>query len=298
MNKVDFIWMDGKMVAWEEAKTHVLTHTLHYSGGAFEGIRFYETEQGSAIFRLPEHLKRLYYSASCLDIKIKYTPEQLTEAIFKLIKKNKIKEGYIRPLAYYGYGKMGLDTRGAPSNIAIACWPWGAYLEKKAIRAQISSFIRIHQKSTFVEAKLCGHYLNSIVSGMEAHKNGYDEAILMDYKGNVAEGPGENIFIVKNKVLMTPKRGSILPGITRDSILKIAKDLKLKTKECTITKKTLMNADEIFYTGTAIEVAPIMVINKKKFIKKNTISDQLKKTYYDVVRGKNNRYTKWLTFIK
>ena len=300
IHKVSKIWMDGKLVSWDNAKIHILTHTLHYGGGAFEGIRFYDAEQGSAIFRLKEHIDRLFYSCKAIHIKVPFSKKVITDAIIKLIKINKVKSGYIRPLVYYGYGKMGLDPRGCPVNVAIAVWPWGAYLGTKPVKTKISSFIRIHPKSTYADAKLCGHYVNSMLASLEIHGKGYDEAILMDHEGNLAEGPGENVFIVKNNVLMTPPEGAILPGITRNSLLEIAKNLKIKTKITKITRKQLFAADEAFFSGTAAEVSAIKSIDNRKIGNGQIgpITKQLKDNFTQAIHGKIPKYRKWLTFIK
>ncbi len=292
--------MDGKFIDWNKAKIHVLTHTFHYGGGAFEGIRFYETENGPAIFRLNDHIKRLFYSAGVLEMDVPYTIKQIENAIIELIKRTKISSGYIRPIIYFGYGKMGLDPREAPVNTAIAVWPWGAYLGTKPVKAKISRFIRIHPKSTYSEAKLCGHYVNSILASLDAHRNKAGEAILLDYKGNVAEGPGENIFIVKKGTLMTPKKGSILAGITRISIMKIAKDLKIPCKETTVTKRALLSADEAFYSGTAAEVSPIGYIDGKIIGngKQGPVTAIIKKSFLNAVHGKLPQYQNWLTYVK
>lgn len=300
MQTVSKIWLNGRLIPWDKAKIHLLTHTFHYGGGAFEGIRFYDTSRGPAVFRLRDHLKRLYYSSSVLDMKIPFTIDELEKAVTGLIKTSRIKEGYIRPIVYYGYGKMGLNPAGIPVNTAIAIWPWGAYLGTKPVKAAVSRFMRIHPKSTYSEAKLCGHYLNSILASIDAHKRKCTEAILLDYKGNVAEGPGENIFIVKKNTLYTPKKGSILAGYTRDSIIKIAEDLRIPCHEAVISKKTLMAADEAFFCGTAAEVSSIGSIDGKKIGNGKTgkITSILKKTYLEVVGGKNDRYQKWLTYVK
>lgn len=294
------IWMDGKFVSWNKAKIHPITHTFHYGGGAFEGIRFYKTAGGTAIFRLKEHTNRLFYSANCIGMKVPYSKKEVNEAIISTVKANKLEKGYIRPLFYYGYGKMGLDPRGCPVNLLIAAWPWGAYLGTKPVKCKISSFIRIHPKSTFSEAKLCGHYVNSILASLEIHGKGYDEAILMDYKGYVAEGPGENIFIVKKGILITPKKGNILSGITRDSLFAIAKNEGIKVVEKNINKQELLNADEAFFSGTAAEVSAISHIDDKKIGtgKIGPITFLLKRTFTRAINGELKQYSKWLTPIK
>lgn len=294
-----YIWMDGKFIPWKKANIHFVTHTFHYSGGAFEGIRFYKTAKGIAVFRLKEHLKRLFYSANCIGIKPHFSQHQITEAIKKLIIKNKLGTGYIRPLIYYGYGKMGVDPRGAPMNIAIGAWPWKDYLGSSAAHAYISSFMRIHPKSTFMDTKICGNYANSILAGLEARNKGYTEAILLDFKGHIAEGPGENVFMVKKGILITPQKGTILPGITRDSVLKLAKDHGIKTKERTVTVKDFLNADEAFFTGTATEIEAMVKVNGQKIGngKIGPVTARLKQSYAKAVRGKNPKYLTWLTFV-
>ena len=300
MKSTKYIWMDGKFKKWKDAKIHVLAHTLHYGAGSFEGIRFYNTPDGPAIFRLKEHTKRFFYSAKAIDMKIPYSQKEINETIIKLVKKNKVKGGYIRPLAFYGYGKMGLNPAGAPVNVSIACWPWGTYLGEDAVKIKTSQYIRIHPQSTVADAKICGHYVNSILASIEVHKQGYHEALFLDYKGNVAEGPGENIFMVKKGVIYTPPLGTILAGITRDSAMTIAKDLGFKVVEKILKLKDLYAADECFFTGTAAEVTPIISIDKKKIGngKIGLITTELQKTFLGVVKGRNEKYRKWLTYIK
>jgi branched-chain amino acid aminotransferase len=297
MTKTKYIWLNGKFVRWEKAKIHILTHALHYGSGAFEGIRCYNTKNGPAVFRLKEHIDRLYNSAKSLRMKIPFSKKEFKEAIIKLIKLNKIKECYIRPIVFYGYGKMGLNPKGIPIDCAIIVWPWGKYLKDK-VKVKISRFIRLHPKSVVSSAKICGYYVNSIFATFEAQ--GFDESLLLDYRGFVAEGPGENIFIVKNKMLYTPKLESILPGITRDSIIKIAKDMKIKTVEKDISVKELKNSDEAFFTGTAAEISPIVQINDTIINngKIGEITKALKEKFYQIIHGENPKYKKWLTFVK
>ena len=294
------IWMNGKFLAWGKANIHILTHTLHYGGGAFEGIRFYKTAKGPAVFRLKEHVDRLFYSAGCLQMKIGFTKKEVSEAIVELIRVNRLEEGYIRPIAYYGYGKMGLDPRGCVVNLAIAMWPWGAYLGDKPVKAGISKYMRIHPRSTVSDAKLCGHYVNSIFASLDAHSRGFDEAILLDSEGNVAEGPGENIFIVQRGALITPKKGSILPGLTRSAILEIARREKIPAREATVTKKMLLRADEAFYSGTAAEISPIASVNKQTIGKGKIgpVTKNLKEIFQRIVRGEIPGYKNWLTYAK
>lgn len=299
MQIVSKIWMDGKFVCWNKAKTHILTHTLHYGAGVFEGIRFYETDNGQAIFRLDEHLERLFYSAKKIGLEIPYTKNQLETAILKLIKINKLKSGYIRPLAYYGYGKMGIDPRGCPTNVSIAIWPWGVYLSDKPARCKISPFIRLHPKSVHNEAKVCGHYINSIVARLNIDLDQHDEVILFDHKNHLAEGSAENIFIVKNGVLFTPKPGSILIGITRDTVMVLARDARIPCEEKDITKQELLAADEVFFAGTAAEISPIASIDGHYFGNGETgpLSQKIKNTYAALTRGKIDKYKDWLTFL-
>lgn len=299
MEEVKKIWFNGKLIDWGKAKIHILTHTLHYGGGAFEGIRTYQTEKGPAVFRLKDHIKRLFYSAKVLRMKIPFSQKEIENAVLKLIKINKVSECYIRPIAFYGYGKMGLNPTGSPVNLAIALWPWEKYLGEKPVKVKVSSYIRIHPKSTVADAKICGHYANSILATLEAHKLGFDEALFLDYEGFVAEGPGENIFMVKDKKLFTPSKGSILPGITRDTVLKIANDLGIKAKEKKIGLDELKNADEAFFVGTAAEITPIAkidntLINNGKI---GEITQKIKNFYQRIIHGQEKKYLHWLTFL-
>jgi len=299
MEETKFIWMDGNLVPWKEAKIHVLTHSLHYGSAVFEGIRFYETvDRRSAVFRLKEHVERLFNSAKAFNMQIPFSQEEICKAILETIKANEIKAGYIRPIAFFGYGKMGLGLKGAPVNVSIAVWPWGAYLGEKPVRVKTSGYIRIHPKSSIMEAKISGHYENSILASEEIHAKGYDEALLLDFKRNIAEGPGENIFIVKNNILITPKLGTILPGITRDSVIRIAKDEGLKVKEKILKLEEAYEADEAFYTGTAAEVTPIESIDDKKLKSApGPVTTKLRSLYLDIVQGKNKKYESWLSYV-
>ncbi len=299
MEETEFIWMHGKFVKWTDAKIHILTHSLHYGLGVFEGIRFYETEKCPAIFRLKEHIDRLFYGCESAGIKIPFSKDEIIKATIELIKINKILSGYIRPIVYYGYGKMGLNPSGAPVSIAIACWPWQKYLSEAPIKVKTSKFIRLHPYSTKTDLKITGHYANSIFASLDIHSQGYDEALLLDFKGNIAEGPGENIFIVKNNILYTPKLGNILKGITRDSIMKIAKDNKIKVIEKNLKLKDAYSADEALFCGTAAEITPIASIDDKPI--KNSfgpITQKLKSIFMDIVKGKNNKYEDWLSFVE
>ncbi len=294
MNKAKKIWFNNKYISWDKAKIHVLTHALHYGSGVFEGIRCYETSLGPAVFRLDDHIKRFYHSAKFLKIKIPYSSQEMKEAVLKLIKINKVKNCYIRPICFYGYGKMGLDPDGAEINVYISLWEWPKYL-KESVKVKISKFIRLHPQSVVSSAKVCGYYVNSIFATFDVKKEGYDEALLLDYRGFVAEGPGENIFMVKNKTLYTPKLGSILPGITRDTVIKIAKDFGYKVREKDIALKELFRAEELFFTGTAAEITPIIQINQYKK-KIGEVSSKIRNYYKDIVTGKVKKYYQWLSF--
>lgn len=299
MESSSHIWMDGEIVKWEEASIHILNHSLHYGSAVFEGIRFYECVDGRvAVFRLDEHIDRLFHSATVMRMKVNYSHEDIKNAIVKLIKKTKLKSGYIRPLIYYGYGKMGLSIIGAPVNVMIAVWPWGSYLGEKAVRVKISEFIRPHPQSTDISAKISGNYHNSILAGEEARTLGYDEALLLDFNGNVAEGPGENIFFVTGGKLITPNKGSILPGITRDSIISIARDNNIEVEEKDISPDEAIEMDEAFFVGTAAEVSSIDSLDGTSLKESNgPMTTMLKNAYLDIAKGNNQRYHSWLTFV-
>ncbi|MFH1396883.1 MAG: branched-chain amino acid transaminase [archaeon] len=299
MEETKFIWMDGKLVPWKEAKVHVLTHTLHYGLGIFEGVRFYKTDKGPAVFRLKDHTTRLFNGAKTAFMDVPYTEVEINDAILKTIKENKIDAGYIRPIFFYGYGKMGLDPAGADLNCVIAVWPWGSYLGEEAVKVKTSSYIRIHPKSTHADTKICGHYVNSIFASLEAKKEGYQEALLLDYENHVSEGPGENLFILKNGKLITPSLGNVLPGITRKSIIQIAKDEGIEIEEKILKLEDVYNADEAFYTGTAAEVTSIASLDDKKIGKKapGPITTKIKTIFLDAVKGKNKKYEDWLSYV-
>lgn len=295
--------MDGKLVNWDDANVHVLTHTLHYGLGVFEGIRCYETGKGPAIFRLDEHVDRLFSSAHIFMMEIPYSKKEIRDAIIKTVKVNRIKECYIRPLVYIGYGAMGLYPKENPINVSIAAWPWGAYLGDKGltdgIRIKTSSFIRNHVNANMTRGKVCGYYVNSQLAKNEAISCGYDEALLLDTEGYVSEGSGENVFIVRNGLLKTTPLTSILEGITRSSILKIAGDEKIRVVEERFTRDELYIADEAFFTGTAAEVTPIResdgrVVGKGK---PGEITQKLQSIFFNIVKGKNKRFESWLTRI-
>tara|TARA_Y100000310_G_scaffold345409_1_gene464662 strand:- start:1395 stop:2309 length:915 start_codon:yes stop_codon:yes gene_type:complete len=304
MEEVEFIWMDGKFVKWKEATTHFLTHGLHYGSAVFEGIRCYDTDKGPAVFRLKDHLKRLYYSAEVFGMKIPFNEKQLYDTTIELIKKNKINECYIRPIVYYGYGQMGLNPIGAPVNVGIAVWPWGAYLGeegiKNGIRMKISPWIRPPTNMMPTNAKVSGNYVNSIIAKVDAVETGYEEAILLDKDENVAECTGENLFIVKDNVLITPPTDNTLRGITRDSIMQIALNFDIKVEEKLFNKEKLFKADEAFLTGTAAEVTPIREVDDNKIGegKPGPITKKLQAKYYEAIHGKAPEYEKWLDYVK
>lgn len=300
MDKVDLIWMNGDFIPWDKAKVHVLSHSLHYGSGVFEGIRFYETVSGkTAVFRLKEHVERLYFSAETLEMEIPYKKEEIENVILDTIRRNNVKAGYIRPIIFYGYGKMGLNPKGADLDICIAVWPWGSYLGEDMVKVKTSSVMRIHPRSSETKAKITGHYANSIQAHQEAVNAGFNEALLLDFEGNVAEGPGENIFIVKDNKLITPSEGNILIGITRDSIFRIAKDNNIEVIEKKLSLDELKHADEAFFTGTAAEVTPIKQIDESIIGdgEAGPITIKLKTLFEDAIHGKIDEYSEWLTYV-
>jgi branched-chain amino acid aminotransferase len=302
MDKAEKIWLDGKLVAWDEAKVHVLTHALHYGVGVFEGIRAYKTADGrSAVFRLREHMQRLFDSAHIVLMEIPYSLDLLCEAVLETLRANKQPEGYIRPLAFFGYGSMGVGAVN-PVQVTIATWPWGAYLSDeglaKGIRAKVSSFTRLHVNVNMVRAKVSGQYVNSFLANREASLAGYEEAILLDTEGYVAEGSGENIYIVKGGTLYTPPLSSpVLAGITRDSVLRIARDQGVPIVEQKFTRDTMYLADELFMTGTAAEVTPVREVDNRRIGtgSPGPVTKKIQETYFRAVHGEEPRYREWLT---
>ena len=282
----------------KDAKVHILTHALHYGSAVFEGIHSYKTDDKVAIFKLNEHIERLFYSANALSMKIKFTGQQLKNTIKKLIKKNNLRDAYIRPLAFYGYGNIGVFPKDIPVSIAIITIPWGHYYSKD-LKIMTSKYLRHSEKSTVFGAKISGNYANSILAMYEARKKGYDEALMLDDEGFVAEGPAENIFIVKREKIITPSSRSALPGITRHSILKISKDLGIKAYEKKVTLDEVKNADELFFSGTATEIAPIIAVDGKGIGngKAGEITSRIRDKFYDIVRGKDKKYRGWLTYV-
>ena len=298
MQETEKIWMNGALVDWADAKIHVGAHGLHYGSGVFEGIRCYETASGPAVFRLTDHLERFDASARLLSMELPYTPDELRDASFELIAANGLPECYLRPIAFYGYGELGVSAAGNPIDTVIISWPWGAYLGedglKNGIRAKISSWQRIGPNVIPHVAKATGVYLNSMLAVTEANRAGYDEAILLTADGYVADGSGENVFAIKNGVITTPPLStSILPGITRDCIIQIAQDLGYEVREANLIRSDLYLADEAFMTGTAAEVTPLRSVDDSE-IGVGPITLEIQRTYLDVVRGRNERYPHWL----
>ena len=304
VEKVSKIWMDGKLIPWEEANVHILTHSLHYGLAVFEGIRCYLGHDGkSAVFRLREHVDRLFDSAQIGDIKIPYSKREISEACKETLRANRLKEGYIRPIVFIGEGVMGVYPGDNPIRVAIITWSWGAYLGEEAleigIRAKISSYTRHHVNVMMTKAKICGNYVNSVLAKREAMKMGYDEALMLDTEGYVSEASGENIFMVKNGVLKTTPLTSILPGITRDSVIQIAKAKKIALLEERFTRDELYTAQEAFFTGTAAELTPIREVDDRTIGngKAGPVTRELQAAFFDIVKGKNPEYREWLDYL-
>ena len=304
MNASEFIWMDGKLVKWDDAKVHVLTHSLHYGNAVFEGTRAYKTKKGLAIFRLKDHTKRLLKSAKMTVLNVPYTEEELEKAQIELLRANKFKSNvYLRPIVYLGYGIMGLAHTKAPVNTAIAAWEWGAYLGeeglKKGIRVKISSFAKLNVGGQMSRAKSSSNYLCSQMANYEAKEAGYDEALLLDSEGYISEGPGECFFIVEDGALITPPNDSSLASITQDTVIKIARDLGIEVRRERITRDRAYTADEAFFTGTAAEVTPISNIDNRVIGtgERGAVTKRLQDAYFDVVYGRNPKYASMLTYI-
>jgi branched-chain amino acid aminotransferase len=305
LEKTEKIWLDGKFVPWHEANVHVLTHTLHYGLGVFEGVRCYQTKnKKSAIFRLHEHVDRLFNSAIVLGIDIPFSQKEIFTAVQLVVRKNKLKECYIRPIVFLGHNQMGLNPNGVDVRVAIAAWPWGTYLGdegiSRGIRVRISSFTRHHVNITMTRAKACGHYVNSILAKTEAVRDGYDEAILLDSQGYVSEGSGENIFLLSKGRLKTPALScSNLEGITRDSVFGIAKHLKIEVEEGRITRDELYLADEVFLTGTAAEITPVREIDNRTIGngKRGKTTTRIQKMFFEIVHGNHAKFKKWLSEV-
>ena len=302
--KTDKIWLDGKLIHWEDAKVHVLTHALHYGTAYFEGIRCYELADGrSAVFRLPEHMRRLVDSGKILGFPLPYTEAQICQAALDVIRANNLKECYIRPLAFVGLGDLGLYAPNNPINVCIAVWPWGAYLGdeglENGIRAKISSYARHHVNVMMTKSKASGNYINSVLAKHEVKKAGYDEAIMLDGEGYVSEASGENIFMVRDGTIKTTPLTSILPGITRDSIIRLARDKGYEVVEERFTRDELYTADEAFFTGTAAELTPIREVDDRQIGsgRRGPVTEDIQKTFFDAIKGKNPKYEKWLAYV-
>ena len=300
----ELIWQNGEFVPWDEAKVHVLTHGLHYGTGVFEGIRCYDTEHGPAIFRHGDHLDRLDRSAKAYYMELPYSREQLRLATHELIVRNELRSCYVRPIAYRGYGQMGLNPLEAPVDVAIAVWEWGAYLGEasklEGVRAKVSSWERISPRALIPHAKATGQYLNSVLAKIESLKAGYDEAILLDEHGHVCEGSGENIYVVRDGAIITPPQSaSILDGITRRSVLQIARDLGYPTVERDLARAELYHADEVFLTGTAAELVPVREIDDQGIGdgRPGEITKVLQRAFEDALYGRSERYMEWLDIV-
>jgi branched-chain amino acid aminotransferase len=299
IDSTEFIWFDGEFIPWNEAKVHVISHSLHYGSGVFEGIRAYKTGRGAAIFRLGEHLDRLRYSCEAIRLALPYSTDELTDASTELLRRNKMEQCYIRPLVMNGYGAMVLNPEGAPVNTVIACWPWGAYLPHEMVDVKISSYIRIHPGSTVADAKICGHYVNSILATQEIAGSDFHEVILLDANGHIAEGPGENLFLVKDGALHSPKLGTILAGITRDTVVQLAQSMGIEVVEQDLELGDAFSADEAFFTGTAAEVAPIRSVDRKLIAdgEVGPITARIRDAYMDVVYGRDKEFEHFLTYV-
>jgi branched-chain amino acid aminotransferase len=298
-----FIWYDGKLVPWRDATTHVLTHSLHYGLAVFEGVRAYKTVSGTAIFRLKEHTDRLFASAHIYRMPMPYDKATLIEAHKEVVRANKLESCYLRPIAFYGSEKMGVSPRGALTHVAIAAWPWGAYLGEegleKGIRVKTSSYSRHHVNVNMARAKFAGTYPNSILANMEATEDGYDEALLLDVDGFVAEGAGENLFMVKDGVIYEPEIASALMGITRSTVITLAAELGYKVIAKRLTRDDIYIADEAFFTGTAAEVTPIRELDNRTIGSgsRGPLTAQLQSLFFDVVNGKVPAHADWLSYI-
>lgn len=298
------IWMDGQLVDWRDAKIHVLSHTLHYGCGAFEGVRAYDTQQGPQIFRLQEHTERLFNSAKILRMKMPFSVQEVMDAQRAVVRENKLASGYLRPLVWIGSEKLGVSPKGNKIHVMVAAWAWGAYLGedgmKRGIRVKTSSYTRHHVNITMTQAKTVSNYTNSILANMEATDDGYDEALLLDASGFVSEGAGENLFIIKKGVLYTPDLSAgALNGITRNTIFAICNDLGLKLVEKRITRDEVYIADEAFFTGTAAEVTPIRELDRIEIGKgsRGPITEKIQTAFFDIVNGRNPKYAEWLTKV-
>jgi branched-chain amino acid aminotransferase len=296
-----WIWYDGKMVPWRDATTHVLTHSLHYGLSVFEGLRAYKTAAGTAIFRLREHTERLFNSARIFLMQIPFTPEQLMDAQRQVVRVNKLEAGYVRPIAFYGSEKMGVSPIGASVHVAVAAWAWGAYLGEeglqKGIRVKTSSYARHHINVSMVRSKTGGHYVNSILANLEATRDGYDEALLLDTQGFVAEGAGENLFVVRDNQVYEPQLVSGLAGITRRTVIELASDLGMSVQSKPMTRDDVYLADEAFFSGTAAEITPIRELDGRVIGsgRRGPVTEKIQTAFFDAVSGRTPRYREWLT---
>jgi len=301
MDKAEKIWMDGKFNDWDNAKIHILNQTTHYGAGVFEGIRCYSTKNGPAVFRLKEHIDRLFNSAETMLLEIPCSKDEIIKAVKETVRVNKLESAYIRPLVYLGYGEMGLNIKKSPVRVSIAAFPWGKYLGEegmlKGIKVKISKYKRAIDPIT--NAKICGNYVKSILAKMDALNTDYEEAILLDEHDNVAEGSGENIFIVEKGILRTPRLSAVLPGITRASVFEIASSLHLECKEDDISKEELLKADEVFLTGTAAEITPVSYIDDNVIGEGQTgpITKQIQDKFFKIVAGEDKKFENWLDYI-
>jgi branched-chain amino acid aminotransferase len=301
IKRTDKIWMDGEIIPWDKATVHIMTHSLHYGSAMFEGIRCYKTERGSAVFRLDAHMKRLFRSAKIYEMEIPFSSEEIVKGIKSLIIANRIEECYIRPIAFYGWDEVGINPKGNKVHLAIAMWPWLPYLGedglRRGVRCKISSWARIDQRSLPTMAKAAANYANSILAKTEAQKLGYDEAILLNTNGFVTEGTGENLFTVRDGIIVTPPLSAgILPGITRDSIIQLGRDLGYVVKERNISRGELLVSDEVFLTGTAAEVTPVREIDNDEIGcgTMGPVTERIQTKFFEIFRGKEPKYFKWL----
>ena len=302
---VDTIWMDGEFVDWEDAQIHVLTHGLHYGSGIFEGVRCYDTEEGPAIFRWEEHLDRFYDSAKPYDMEIDFSREELTEATETLIREQDLDSCYIRPIAFYGYDSLGVSPGDCPTRVAVACWPWGTYLGEdaleKGVEVMVSSWRKHASSQIPTNAKTTGLYVNSMLAGEEARRNGYTEAIVLNKEGQVAEGPGENLFLVRDGELYTPGLAeSILDGITRQSVIEVARDLGYTVHDdATVSRGELNTADELFFTGTAAEVTPIRQVDNVEIGSgfRGPVTEEIQSAFFDIVERRTDEYDEWFRYV-
>src|SRR4051812_8306177 len=302
MDATEKIWMNGELVDWADAKIHIATHGLHYGTGVFEGIRCYETERGPAIFRLTDHMQRLLESAKLLYMELPYSLEELDAAVLETVSANGLTECYVRPIAYVGYGELGVNPGGNPVDVAVLAWPWGAYLgeegQKSGITAKVSSWKRVGPNTIPHVSKATGIYLNSMLATTEARRAGYDEAIMLTDEGMVADGPGESIFVVKNGKITTPDlSASILTGVTRDSVMTLAADLGYELVEKQIIRTELYLADEVFMTGTAAEIVPLRAVDDIEIGEPGPVTRAIQQAYADVVRGRGDRSDEWLSYV-